>query len=225
VTETKDWHHWHSPYADDTSALSRRLRLVQRHIDEWLDERPGSALRVVSVCAGQGNDLIGVLARRSDADRVRAELIEKDSRNVAAARESVAAAELVGITVTCADAGDFAAYRTAVPADLVLLAGVLGNISDEDVRATINAMSRLCAPGATVIWTRTRRAPDLTPAIRRWFAGAGFTEHAFHAPPEVLFSVGAHRFHGQPESPPAKGRIFTFVQHQGLRATPHQHDT
>lgn len=211
MSETKDWHDWHSPYADDTSALSRRLRLVQRHIGDWLDERSESSLRVVSVCAGQGSDLVGVLAGRSDAGRVRAELIEKDSRNVAVARESVAAAGLVGITVTCADAGDFAAYRAVVPADLVLLAGVLGNISDEDVRATITAMSRLCAPGATVIWTRTRRAPDLTPAVRGWFAGAGFAEHAFHAPPDVLFAVGVHRFHGQPESPPPSGRIFTFV--------------
>lgn len=210
MTETKDWHDWHSPYADETSALSQRLRLVQRHISDWLDERPESALRVVSVCAGQGHDLIGVLARRSDADRVRAELIEKDSRNVAAARAGVAAAGLAGITVTCADAGDFAAYRAAVPADLVLLAGVLGNISDEDVQATITAASRLCAPGATVIWTRTRRAPDLTPAVRGWFAGAGFTELAFHAPPQVLFSVGVHRLHEQPENPPPSGRFFTF---------------
>lgn len=147
VTEMKDWRDWHAPYADDTSALSRRLRLVQRHIGEWLDERLESSLRVVSVCAGQGNDLVGVLARRSDAGRVRAELIEKDSRNVAAAREAVATAGLAGITVTCADAGDFAAYRAAAPAELVLLAGVLGNISDQDVRATINAVPRLSAPG------------------------------------------------------------------------------
>jgi hypothetical protein len=205
----KDWHDWHTPYTDDT--LSRRLRLVQRHIGDWLNERPESSLRVVSVCAGQGYDLLGVLARRPDADRVSAELIEKDPRNAAAARERVAAAGLAGITVTCADAGDFAAYRAAVPADLVLLAGVLGNLSDRDVRATITALPRLCAPQATIVWTRTRRAPDLTPAIRGWFAGARFTELAFHAPPEVLFSVGVHRFHGQPENLPASGRIFTFV--------------
>jgi hypothetical protein len=130
---------------------------------------------------------------------------------VAAARAGVAAAGLSGITVTCADAGDFAAYRTAVPADLVLLAGVLGNISDEGVRATINALPRLCAQGTTVIWTRTRRAPDLTPQVRRWFLGAGFTEQAFYAPPDVLFSVGVHLFRGLPEHPPTSGRIFTFV--------------
>jgi hypothetical protein len=65
---------------------------------------------------------------------VQAELIEMDPRNAAAARERAAAVGLRGITVTCADAGDFAAYRAAVPADLVLLAGVLGNIGDQDSR-------------------------------------------------------------------------------------------
>jgi hypothetical protein len=101
------------------------------------------------------------------------ELIENDPRNMAAAREGAAAAGLDGITVTCADAGDFAAYRTATPADLVLLAGVPGNISDQDVRATITVLPRLCAPEATVIWTCTRRAADLTSTARRWFGQRG----------------------------------------------------
>lgn len=212
VAETTDWHHWHSSYADDTSALSRRLRLVQQRIGEWLDQRPESTLRVVSVCAGQGDDLVSVLARRPDAYRVHAELIEMDGRNVAAARANIATAGLDEITVTRADAGDFATYHNAAPADLVLLAGVLGNISDQDAQTTIHALPKLCAPGATVIWTRTRRPPDLTPAIRHWFAAAGFTEHAFDAPPDALFTVGVHVLHGQPESPPPNGRIFTFTR-------------
>ncbi|WP_433614730.1 class I SAM-dependent methyltransferase family protein [Dactylosporangium sp. CA-139114] len=211
VTGSIDWHDWHRPYADDTSALSRRLRLVQQHINDWLDERPERSLQVVSVCAGQGRDLIGVLAQRPDAGRVRAALIESDPGNVAAARESIAAAGLAGISVTRADAGDFAAYRTAIPADLVLLVGVLGNVSDDDVRATIDALPRLCAPGATVIWTRTRRAPDLTAAVRGWFADAGFHETALHAPNDTLFCVGVHRFHGQPQDAAPNGKIFSFV--------------
>ncbi|MGC4814705.1 class I SAM-dependent methyltransferase family protein [Micromonospora sp. DT228] len=211
VTAATDWHDWHLPYDDDTSPLSRRLRLVQQHINDWLDRRSDPLLWVVSVCAGQGRDLIGALAPRPDADRVRAELIEYDPRNVAAARAGIAAAKLTGFTVTHADAGDFAAYRMVVPADLVVLAGVLGNISEQDVRATIDAMPRLCAPDATVVWTRTRRDPDLTPAVRGWFAAAGFAEEAFDAPSDVLFSVGVHRFHGQPRQAPSNGRIFTFA--------------
>ncbi len=67
-----------------------------------------------------------------------------------------------------ADAGDLTAYAKAVPADLVLMAGVFGNISDADVRRTIGALPQLCADGATVIWTRTRRAPDLTLTGQAW---------------------------------------------------------
>ncbi|RKE06502.1 hypothetical protein C8E86_1322 [Catellatospora citrea] len=209
VTAT-DWHDWHRPYDDPGSPLAHRLRLVQEHVDEWLDERPEPLLTVVSACAGQGRDLLGVLARRQDASRVRATLIEYDPRNTALAR---AEAERLGVAVVakCADAGLPESYAGAVPADLVLFAGVFGNIGDADVRRTVAALPRLCAPSATVIWTRTRRAPDLTPSIRAWFAEAGFTETAFHAPDDVLFSVGVHRLTAAPRPLGSGGRLFRFT--------------
>ncbi len=206
---TKDWQAWHEPYADATSPLSRRLQLVQRHIGLWLEDRQGETLTAVSTCAGQGHDLLGVLATRADADRVRATLLEVDERNVAAAQ--AAAADLPNVRVDQVDAGDLAAYVGSVPADLALMTGVFGNISDADVHRTIEALPLLCAPGATVIWTRSRRAPDLTPTVRCWFKEVGFVEHAFHAPAGVLFSVGVHRFAGVPVPLSAPGRLFQFV--------------
>ena len=197
------------PYADADSPLSRRLRLVRHHVDAWLDERQGEALTAVSACAGQGHDLLGVLVTRPDAHRVRATLLENDDRNVAAAR--AAAADLPNVRVVQADAGDLAAYVGAVPADLVLMAGVFGNVSDADVHRTIEALPQLCAPGATVIWTRSRRAPDLTPTLRCWLQEARLIEHAFHAPDGVLFSVGVHRFAGVPVPLSSSGRLFQFV--------------
>ena len=211
MTAGKDWEAWHEGYADETSALSRRLRLVQQHIASWLDERDDEALTVVSACAGQGHDLLGVLSTRADANRVRATLLEYDPRNVAAAQAAVDQAGLPHVTVVRADAGDRAAYVAAVPADLVLMAGVFGNISDIDVRGTISALPELCAADAIVIWTRTRRAPDLTPAVRRWLGAAGFAEQAFHAPADALFSVGVHRFGGAPRALTPRGRLFRFV--------------
>ncbi|GAA3775543.1 hypothetical protein GCM10022225_74380 [Plantactinospora mayteni] len=171
-------------------------------------------MRVVSVCAGQGNDLVGVLTRRSDAYRVHAALIEKDPRNVSAAREGAATAGLDGITIMCADAGDFAAYRTAVPPTWSFSLPYWAT-SATRIRATIAPLSRPCAPGATVVWTRRRRDPDCprqSGAGSPGWAWVGFTERAFDAPPDALFSVGVHLFHGQPESPPPSGRIFTFVR-------------
>lgn len=42
-------------------------------------------------------------------------------------------------------------YADAVPADLVLLCGIFGNIPDADVQATVRAAPQLCAPGAEVV--------------------------------------------------------------------------
>lgn len=207
----KDWQSWHQPYADENSPLSRRLRLVQRHVALWLDERKGEPLTVVSACAGQGLDLFKVLSTRPDVGRVCCTLLEMDERNVAAARSAFAAAALTNVTVVQADAGDLSSYVGSVPADLVLMAGVFGNISDDDVHRTIEALPQLCAPLATVIWTRSRRAPDLTPTVRRWFEEAGLVEQAFHAPENVLFTVGVHRFTGVSRPLDPHGELFTFI--------------
>ena len=155
--------------------------------------------------------MLGALAIRADADRVRSTLLEYDERNVAAAQAAVDDGALRNVTVVRADAGDRAAYVGAVPADLVLMAGVFLNISDADVQRTITALPELCAAGATVIWTRTRRAPDLTPAVRRWLAAADFVEQAFDAPDDVLFSVGVHRFVGVPRPLDPHGELFRFL--------------
>jgi hypothetical protein len=212
MSDTKDWYQWHASYADSDSALSRRLRLIQEQIASWLDERSDPSLTVVSMCAGLGRDLLEVLAGRPDAARIRSRLVEYDQRNVAVAKATIRAAGISNVTVLHADAGDPAMYVGAVPADLVLLAGVLGNISEADVQATISTLPQLCAAGATVIWTRTRRAPDLTPAVRCWLAAAGFVERAFHAPDDVLFSVGVHQFLGDPQPLNPCGRLFRFLE-------------
>jgi hypothetical protein len=84
-----------------------------------------------------------------------------------------------------------------------------------DIRRTVYAASVLCAPGATVIWTRHRRPPDLTPTIKDWFAESGFTEVEFdELDTDRLVCVGTHRLadaRGASTEPalPA-GPLFTF---------------
>ena len=60
-----------------------------------------------------------------------------------------------------------------------MLCGIFGNIPNEDVARTVRLASTMCAPAAAVLWTRHRRGPDLTPAIREWFTRAGFAEVEF----------------------------------------------
>src|SRR4051812_16294372 len=176
-----DWWEWHDAYARPGSRLADRLSAVCAQIDRHLDATAPDPVRVVSACAGDGRDLLGVLSRRSDADRVTALLVEHDARLVARAR-AAADALPARVDVRQADAAHSDVYGDAVPADLVLLCGIFGNVSDADVRATVEASPQLCAPGAEVIWTRHRNDPDLTPSIRGWFAGAGFEEVTFVAP-------------------------------------------
>jgi hypothetical protein len=206
-----DWSEWHDAYARADSGLGERLEAVRAHIHRRLDETAPRPVRVVSACAGDGRDLLGVLGGRSDADRVTAVLVEYDAGLAERARDN--AGELAArVDVRQADAAQSDAYLGAVPADLVLLCGVFGNIPDADVRATIEAAPQLCAPGAEVIWTRHRHEPDLTPSIRDWFANVGFEEVAFVAPEDDHWSVGVHRLTTEPR-PLEQGRHwFSFFR-------------
>lgn len=211
MTTYQDWANWHDSYDDPGSSLARRLDHVRRRIREALDGFPPGPIRAVSLCAGQGRDLIGALADHPRRADVTARLVERDARNVAVARESAAAAGLPGVEAVEADAADCASYAGAVPADLVLACGLFGNISDADIRHTIASLPRLCAAGATAIWTRQIGPPDKTPAIRNWLAGNGFTEVGFDTEPGFRFSVGTHRLTG-PTLPFAPDlRLFEFV--------------
>lgn len=206
-----DWTRWHLDYADPRSALSKRLGVVVTRTREAVKAAPAGEVRLLSVCAGQAYDVVGALRGHPRAADVRGLLVELDPDNVTVAREGLAAAGLSRLGVRRDDAGRTDAYSGAVPADVVLLCGVLGNVSDDDARTTVGAVSRLCAPGATLVWTRHRRAPDLTPSIRGWLADAGWEELGFDSPDDESFAVGTHRLTGPP-LPFAIGlRLFTFV--------------
>lgn len=208
-----DWVEWHGPYADPSSPLSRRLRIVRARLREWLDETSPRPVRVLSLCAGDGRDLLQVLAGRTDRDRVRAVLVELNP-DLAARAEATAVAAGLGelVEVRPGDAGRTRSYADTAGSDLVLLAGVFGNISDQDVRQIVETLPMLCGPHARVIWTRHRNEPDLTGRIRDWFARSGFSERSFTAPEDTRFSVGVHDFAGKPApwSPPDP--LFRFVR-------------
>jgi Putative methyltransferase len=188
------WVRWHRAYEDPDSALSMRLRLVQHGVREVLDHRGPGPIRIVSICAGQGRDVIDVVAdhpRRSD---IWARLVELDAELVAFARaRAIAAGVADQVEVVQGDASLAGSYADALPADLVLVCGVFGNISDGDIRSVVGMMPSFCVPGGTVVWTRHRRPPDLTPSVRDWFAEAGFVETSFVAPSPYVLAIGCHQ--------------------------------
>jgi hypothetical protein len=211
-TERSDWLDWHDPYLDPESALSRRLTVVQGHIQSFLDGCTSAAPRVISLCAGDGRDLIDVIAKDPRASQIQARLVELDPVLAERAHQRAADAGLDNIDVMCADAAVVDVYADAVPAELVLLCGVFGNISDRDVHRTIEALPQLCVGGASVVWTRHRRDPDLTPAVRRWFAAAGFAEVAFDSPGPNQWSVGMQSFLGESQPLLPGARLFYFIR-------------
>jgi hypothetical protein len=213
-----DWNAWHDDYADPDSALSTRLAIVRSEIRSALAASAASAasrpVTVLSACAGDGRDILGVLAERDERlpGLVEATLLETDPRNLERAERFCRAAGLTGVRLLDRDAGLSSSYLDAAPADLVLMCGVFGNLADADVHLLIEFLPALCRPGATLIWTRSRRAPDLTPSIRSWLADTRFTELSFIAPPGMEGSVGTHRYDGEPRPLPAGQRVFSFVR-------------
>jgi hypothetical protein len=205
----RDWHEWHTRY-DHDPALSGRLRTVQRRIGDALDASPPGAIRVVSFCAGEARDLLGALDGHPRAHDVTGRLVELDPALAATARAHADGLGLHGIEVAVGDAANTSAYAGAVPADLVLVCGVFGNITLDDIENVVRSLPALCARGATMIWTRHRRAPDATGQIRAWCEEAGFREVAMDAPDGFVYSVGTFRFAGEPQPLVENQRLFTF---------------
>ena len=212
VSELRDYQKWHRAYDDPNSGLSWRLQTVQRYIREALDRHPGP-MRIVSVCSGDGRDVIDVLAQRDDADRVSVTLVELHPQIAADARDAAAAAGLTRVEVRTADAGITDTYAGAVPADLVLMVGVFGNITDADLEATIAAAPAFCSPGATLLWSRGRDRTDRNDAVRGWFADAGFTELDYASRDTGSRpALGAMRYDGEPRAVTPGRRLFTFLR-------------
>jgi hypothetical protein len=211
----KDWHAWHDAYDVPDSVLSRRLAVVQDRVRKALDGCPPGPLTVISMCAGQGRDLIGVLATHPRGPDVAARLVELDPRNAAAAREAAGDASLPGVEVVVGDASLTDHYAGMVPAHLVLACGLFGNITDEDIRRTVGFLAGMCAAGGTVLWTRHRRPPDVVPSLCRWFEECGFDEE-YVTPADLDFGVGAHRLTAEPRTLEMGQRMFAFIGRERL---------
>ena len=206
-----DWGAWHRLYDDSDSVQSRRLVVVGRRVGEALDVLGSSARRVLSLCAGDGRDLLPELAARPQlAPEV--VLIEQDSELGARAKARAAAAGLDGVDVRRADAAFRDSFADVVPVDLLLLCGIFGNVPGGDINRTLHAVPAMLAPGGFVVWTRGRcDGPDLRPTVRRWVAEAGLEEVAYDGEPE-LYGVGVARLASPRVDAELPERLFTFFR-------------
>jgi ubiquinone/menaquinone biosynthesis C-methylase UbiE len=211
VSIDQDWLAWHERYDEPGSRLARRLVVVQDRITRALAAAPPGQINALSMCAGQGRDLLGVLEHHPRRDDVTGVLVELDPRNAETARQRVRDLGLRGVEVVTGDAAQTDHYLAYTPADLVLACGIFGNLSDEDVRRTIGYCATLCAPGGSTVWTRHRNEPDLVPKICDWFEEYGFELEFVTEPGD--FGVGAHRRRAdaEPRALPPGETMFTFI--------------
>jgi hypothetical protein len=170
---------------------------------------------VLSLCAGDGRDVLPVLAERDDSSDVCTTLIELHPILAQRARNFATEAGLRSVTVRTGDAGNTAAYAGSVPADLVIMIGIFGNISDDDVRRTIRTAPQLCRPGATLLWSRGTNATDRNASVRAWLGAASFAEQdylEFDDHEGERAALGSARYDG-PLQPLTPGlQLFTFLQ-------------
>ena len=141
-----DWHAWHDAYDELGSDLARRLEVVRDRVARILDAAPPGEIKVLSICAGQGRDLLGALEGHPRRGDVRALLVELDPRNAEAAREHAARIGADRVEVLVGDASLTSQYQTLAPADLVLSCGVFGNLTAQDIQRTIGHLAALCRP-------------------------------------------------------------------------------
>lgn len=213
----KNWSGWHNQYNDPRSGLVMRAELTHHALRKAMSLAPGAVsepLDLVSMCAGEGRDLLPVLAAPGTGRRISATLIEIDPDIASRLSASASALGLSDVSVHVADAGLAESYRELPPAHVLLASGVFGNISDADVGATIRAIPAFLADGGLVVWTRSRRSAgtDTSQHIQARFEERGFECVSSDLTPDGAFRVAVHRFtgHARREDVPGDLRLFAF---------------
>jgi hypothetical protein len=110
--------------------------------------------------------------------------------------------------------GDAGNTGRRLGASLIMMA-IFGNISDDDVRRTIQAVPQLCRPGAILLWSRGTNGTDRNASVRAWLTEAGFAELdylEFDDDAGERAALGSARY-GGPLQPLIPGRqLFTFLR-------------
>jgi Putative methyltransferase len=217
-----DWHKWHNAY-DEKPALKKRLVLVRKHLSRCLDRSAPGEVRIISVCAGDGRDILRTLADHKRLADARARLVELDPNLVAEGENACKALQLSGhVEFVNGDATDPSSYRIVAPANIVVMCGMLGLVDLPELPNVVRAMQALCAHKGHVVWTRRldgRNGVGQTKVLQALMAEAGFRRATLSVTSfgallsktaRPSFAVGTHQYDGKPVALPESGCLFTI---------------
>jgi hypothetical protein len=206
----RPWQNW-PERAYGTRLYQDRLAAVQEHLAERLDQATGP-VRIISLCAGDGRDVIGTLARRARGENVQAWLVELNRQSVIEGRRR---ANRVGVAdkvvFVNGDATTYATYRSIPPADIMLACGVWGHVPPCQRRNLVHALACLSQTGGAVIWTRgVARGLHRLREIEAHFEAPSWRQLRLSYTPDGKWALNSYRYCGSRQERPISGRIFNF---------------
>ncbi|ALF56100.1 type 12 methyltransferase [Nostoc piscinale CENA21] len=207
----KDWYEWHDLYKTEPR-LQQRLEIVREFIGYSLKASPDGAIRIVSVCAGDGRDLLGTLENHPRRNDVYARLVELNPQLVERGRATIESLGLAKqIEFINGDAAIANNYVGAVPADIVIACGVFGNLTEAELNRLLDNLSFLSKPGAFVIWTRGHsNGIPYSENVRKVLSTSGFAEVNFKLTATGDMGVGIHQYKGKHLPQPKEQQLFVF---------------
>jgi len=205
------WNNW-PRRAYDRGSYQHRLEAVEQHLHTALDRAPAGRIRVVSICAGDGRDVINVVDSHSRRGDVTAWLVEADCKSVEAGIARARAAGLDNhVRLIQADATMFATYQDIPRADVLLFCGVWGHVAAEERDSVVAACRALCCQGGSLIWTRgVQFGMARVDEIRGLFRESQWEQAQETITSDKKWVVVTHRLRQPNTSPPSNGRIFHF---------------
>ena len=212
--DSYDWYGWHSVYEEPESRFTARLAAVQTAVRQVVDAAPAGTIIALDVGGGQSRGILGALDGHPRAPDLTLQLVERDARNVAAARAGAERLGLGGFVGREGDGGWSDTYAGLAPADLIVVSGVFAHMGSRDQRRTISHLREVAAPGARLVWTGANgsRANRLRRRLRRY--GFRHDAAATTRPFRVCTSVLVRR----PRPLRTGVRWFTFVPIHQTRA-------
>lgn len=212
------WNGWpESAYRQ--APYQQRLLAVQDHLAAALNAAPAGPVNLISICAGDGRDVIGVLQSHSRRGDVTSWLVEQDGQSVADGFEHAARAGLQNsIHFVHGDATVYETYADIAPANVVLLCGVWGHVPISERPDLVRALAAVCRPTGSVVWTRgvskgIRRLHE----IQAQFAKPAWEQVRVSVVGNGHWAIATQRFNGPPAELPRRGQIFHFRTGAGAR--------